>query len=357
MTPLDRMVRTMIEAHGPIDLAQLMALAAAHPEHGYYPTRDPLGAAGDFVTAPEISQLFGELLGLAMAQAWLDQGAGPAALVELGPGRGTLMADAWRAVGKVPGFHDEVALHLVETSPALRARQAARLAAARPTWHDEVAGLPTAVPLLVIANEFLDALPIRQLERRAGRWYQRRVGIAPDGGLGFVLDARSLPVPLDAAEGAVLELAPAREAVVAGLAGRLAGQGGMALLIDYGHRREPPLGDTLQALRGHRKVDPLAGLGAADLTSHVAFAPLCAIATAQGAVAWGPVEQGMFLRRLGIELRLARLTEAAPGAAADLRRGAARLIDADAMGALFKVVALTADTRPPPGFVEGERWR
>ena len=357
MTPLDGLVRAMIDAHGPIDLAQLMALTSAHPEHGYYPTRDPLGTSGDFVTAPEISQLFGELVGLAMVQAWLDRGApDPSCLVELGPGRGTLMADALRAGRVVPGFLDAVRLHLVETSPALRAAQAARLERFSPRWHDSVDGLPNDLPLLIVANEFLDALPIRQLERRREGWRERRLGCDGAGRLGLVLDRKLVPVPLDAADGAVLEVAPSRDAVADELGRRLAVQGGVAVIIDYGDRREPPLGDTLQAVRGHAKVDPFTCLGSADLTSHVAFAPLARAAMAQGALAWGPVEQGTYLRRLGIEARLARLDRARPEASTSLRQAVARLIEADGMGSLFKVLALAGDDLPPPGFLADERF-
>lgn len=351
---LAAVLRRLIEDEGALDLARWWALCQSHPRHGYYATRDPLGAAGDFVTAPEISQLFGELVGLALAQAWLDRGArNPVNLVEIGPGRGTLMADALRAGARVPGFLEAADLHLVETSPSLRRVQEQRLAG---PWHDRLEDVPAGRPTFLVANELLDALPIRQLERRDGAWRERRVGIDAEGRLGPVLARRAvaLPVAADAVadDGAVIELAPAREAMVAEIAHRLRRDGGVGFLIDYGHERDPPLGDTLQAVRGHRRVDPFADPGEADLTSHVAFTPLVAAARAEGAVAWGPVPQGTWLRRLGIEVRLERLARANPAHAEALASGVRRLIDPGAMGELFKVLALSGDTIPPPGFDE-----
>lgn len=348
------LIRDLIAAHGPIDLARYMAIAT----QAYYAGRDPLGRAGDFTTGPEISQVFGELIGLAVAQAWLDRGRPrPAALVELGPGRGTLLADAARAWRIVPGFQDAVRLHLVETSPTLRALQGERLGALAPVWHEDVGQLPTQAPLFIIANEFLDTFSIRQFFRADSGWRERLVDCDVEGRLGFVLARQAAPIEVVAADGAVLEVAPAREAVAAALAGRLAEQGGMALLIDYGEARTPFLGDTLQAVRGHAALDPMRAPGEADLTSHVDFAAVARATAAAGAAVWGPITQGDFLRRLGIDLRLDRLAAARPEVAAELAAGCRRLTEPEGMGTLFKVLALAGDDLPPPGFDAGERWR
>jgi SAM-dependent MidA family methyltransferase len=350
----------LIEAHGPISIARFMALALAHPRHGYYATRDPLGAAGDFVTAPEISQIFGELIGLALARHWLDLGSpAPFHLAELGPGRGTLMADLLRAAAIVPGFVAAHRLHLVETSPVLRQLQSARLAAGTPVWHETIGSLPADAPLLLVANEFLDALPIRQLVRTEQGWQERLVALAPGGGFAFTLErglsglhpalARTFP---DAAPGAVRELAPAREALASELAQRLAAQGGMALLIDYGEWGT--LGDTLQAVRGHARAEPLDRPGEADLSAHVDFAALARAATGAGARVRGPLTQGELLGRLGIAQRLDRLlARATPAQAQRLEAAARRLVEPGQMGRLFKAIALTPrEGPPPPGFEE-----
>lgn len=360
-------LRRLILDHGPIPVARYMALALAHPTGGYYPRRDPLGAAGDFVTAPEISQLFGELIGLALVQHWLDLGGPPhVALAELGPGRGTLMADALRAARVVPAFLAAASVHLVETSPALRERQAAALPGLPVHWHDELAGLPSDRPLLLVANEFLDALPIRQFVRRSGRWYERLVAVDASGAFGFVLATRATPFPeavgevrADLADGTLLELAPAREALVEGLAARLAGQGGLALLVDYGTDAEVMIGDTFQAVRRHARADPLVAPGEADLSSHVDFRALGRRALAAGAAVYGPVSQATFLGRLGIELRLRALVErATPAQGQALASGCARLLAADQMGELFRVMALAAPgALVPPGFEAGEKRR
>ncbi len=364
MSLLEDRLRRLILDHGPISVARYMALALAEPVGGYYPRRDPLGRAGDFVTAPEVSQLFGELVGLALVQHWLDLGSpGPVALVELGPGRGTLLADAWRAARVVPAFQAAASIHLVETSPALRERQAAALAGLPVRWHDELAGLPQDRPLLLVANEFLDALPIRQFHRRGGRWYERLIGVGADGGLGFVAATRSTPFPAavggvpDLPDGTLVELGPAREALVEGIALRLVQQGGLALLIDYGCEAPAMIGDTFQAVRRHAKVDPLVGPGEADLSAHVDFRAIGVRAQAAGADVYGPVSQGSCLGRLGIQQRLQRLLErAAPGQREGLVSGCARLVGTEAMGELFKVMALTTAGAPlPPGFAPEEK--
>lgn len=359
---LGQRLRRLIEAHGPIPLARFMALALAHPTLGYYARRDPLGADGDFVTAPEVSQLFGELIGLLLAQHWLDLGR-PAdvRLVELGPGRGTLMADALRATRAVPGFAAAASVHLVETSPALRERQAACLRGLAVRWHDDLKSVPGGAPWLLVANEFLDVLPIRQFVRQGHRWHERLVGIDEDGGFGFVLASRSTPLASAAAEalpeGTVLELGPAREAMVEMVAGRLAAEGGLALFVDYGSGGPLMVGDTFQAVHRHRTVNPLSAPGEVDLSAHVDFTGLGDRAVVAGAAAYGPVPQARFLRRLGLELRLERLLErATPPQLPNLLAGAKRLTAPEEMGELFKALALTARDAPvPSGFLPEER--
>jgi len=318
-------IRALIERDGPITVAEFMRLTVER----YYARGDPLGVRGDFITAPEISQVFGELLGLWCAETWRQIGAPDRiALVELGPGRGTLMRDALRAAASVPKFRPQ--LHLVETSPALRALQN-DLAA---TWHDTLATVPET-PALFIANEFFDALPVHQFVDGA----ERRVGIEA-GKLVF----------LPAQGGEFVERSPEREAVTAEMARRIVAHGGASLIVDYGYAQGG--GDTLQALRGHRRRDVLDEPGSADLTAHVDFAALMRAAEGAGARCWGPITQRDFLSRLGIEARAARLIEkAAPDQAILIRSGCRRLIDPGEMGNLFKVLAITRKHSPaPPGF-------
>ncbi|WP_245739188.1 class I SAM-dependent methyltransferase [Sphingomonas rubra] len=324
-------------------VSQFMAAANAH----YYATRDPLGTAGDFVTAPEISQMFGELVGLWCADLWDRAGRPRCHWVELGPGRGTLAADARRAMTKA-GF--EPTIHLVETSPTLRTAQAERVPDA--TWHDTVDTLPTDGALLVVANEFFDALPIRQLVATPAGWRERLVACQDTLFLpiaGRPVPDEVVPAPLrEAAPGSVLEVSPAAVAVVRTLAARLAAQGGALLAIDYGHEG-PLLGETLQAVRGHGFANPYETPGEVDLSAHVDFTTLAAAGQAGGAVAWGPVEQGEWLVKLGIDARAAALARAAPDRSEALVADRARLVQG--MGALFKALALTAPAWPhPAGF-------
>jgi NADH dehydrogenase [ubiquinone] 1 alpha subcomplex assembly factor 7 len=361
MTPLEAELRRMIAADGPISVATFMGLCLGHPAHGYYTTRDPFGRAGDFITAPETSQMFGELIGLWAAAVWQAMGA-PArlALVELGPGRGTLMADALRAARVVPGFAGALHLHLVETSPVLQRRQQETLAGGGVplTWHREFAGVLEG-PLIVIANEFFDALPVHQAVKTSGGWHERMVGIGADGRLAFALHPDPLPgfaaiVPAAAASaraGAVCEWRSGD--VVLDIARRVAKDGGAALVIDYGHA-ESALSETLQAVGRHGFADPLAAPGEVDLTAHVDFAALGRTARAAGARVHGPLSQGTFLRRLGIEARAAALRAKATAAqAADIDAALMRLIGSgrEAMGELFKAMAF-ADPKlgALPGF-------
>ncbi|WP_374433793.1 class I SAM-dependent methyltransferase [Tabrizicola sp.] len=349
MTPLARLLAERIRETGPITVADYMAECLLHPVHGYYSTREPFGAAGDFTTAPEISQMFGELLGLALAQAWLDRGApAPFTLAELGPGRGTLMADILRATRGVPGFHAAARLVLVEASPRLREVQAATLSGHAPNWADRIDELPNG-PLFLIANEFLDALPIRQFQHGPQGWQERLVGLR-DEALTFGLSAPLSQVPdtpafRNAPEGALVEdNLPARISV-AEVSARIARHGGVAYWIDYGGWRSK--GDTLQALRRHAPDDPLAHPGEADLTAHVDFEPLAALAPA-----FAYDEQGAVLARLGIDARAERLARSLSGAALESHRAAHhRLTHPSDMGSLFKVLAVTsASAPPPPGF-------
>ncbi len=339
-------LKARIAQTGPMSVSDYMAECLLHPEHGYYTTRDPLGAAGDFTTAPEISQMFGELIGLALAQAWLDQGApAPFTLAELGPGRGTLMADILRAAGAVPGFGAAARVHLVEASPSLRQQQAARLADITVTHVADVGDLPQA-PLFLVANEFFDALPIRQFVRDGAVWRERLVGL--DGArLGFGLGPpQALPELAhrsDVGDGGVVELCPAAAPIMAEIAGRIAGHGGAALVIDYGDWRS--LGDTLQAVRRHQPEDPLANPGEADLTAHVDFEALAQ--AAPGLVCSRLTPQGVFLERLGITPRAQKLAAGLTGAALETHIAAhRRLTHPDEMGTLFKVLAFVGQGVP-----------
>jgi NADH dehydrogenase [ubiquinone] 1 alpha subcomplex assembly factor 7 len=334
----ERLARAIALA-GPISVAQYMAAANAH----YYATRDPLGAAGDFVTAPEISQMFGELIGLWCADLWDRAGRSDIAWVELGPGRGTLAADALRAMAKAGLAPD---IHFVETSPVLRAAQGKAVPAA--IFHDTIDTLPTDRPLVVVANEFFDALPIRQLVKR-DQWHERLVAAQDTLFLpiaGKALPDSVIPEPLrDAPAGSVLEASPAAVAIVRTLANRLVAQGGALLAIDYGYEG-PALGDTLQAVRGHAFANPFEAPGEHDLTAHVDFTTLAAAAQAQGAVVWGPVTQRDLLGGLGIDSRTSTLARAAPDRGEQLMADRRRLMDD--MGTLFKALAITAPAWPEP---------
>lgn len=359
--PLVEILRRRIKETGPIGVDEYMAAALGHPDHGYYMGRDPLGRAGDFITAPEISQVFGELVGAWCAVAWEQMGRpDPVVLAELGPGRGTLMADALRATRSRPAFLAAARLSLIETSPVLRDLQRRTLADAHPDviphWHhrlDETA----AAPLLLIANEFFDALPIRQYVRNGGEWRERRIGLAGNR-FAFVLGEATIPTAAavrpgwaTALDGTIVEVCPAAIAVVRLIAQRVRRHGGAALIIDYGDALGQP-GDTLQSVHRHAFHDVLDRPGEADLTAHVDFAALADAAEAEGAQVWGPLPQGIFLSRLGIEVRTRRLAaSAAPERAAELMAGYHRLVRPSAMGLLFKAFVVASPTlSPPPGF-------
>lgn len=349
-----------IRESGPITVEEFMAQALGHPDFGYYMGRDPFGQAGDFTTAPEISQMFGELIGLWCALVWQSMGAPPrVVLAEMGPGRGTLMADLLRAVKALPPFAAALEVHLIETSPALVNRQRQTLAGYAVTWHVRFDDVPEDAPLLLVTNELFDALPIRQLEKVDGLWRERMVGLAPSGGFVFTLgeavtDPPLAPAVLDAADGSLAEICPAGRDLARAVARRLARQGGAALIVDYGHAQSAA-GDTLQALKGHRFHPVLTEPGGADLTAHVDFQALAEAAEGLARV-HGPVPQGRFLARLGLEERTRMLMQhATPAQAADLAKGARRLIDPAEMGTLFKVMALGAPLLPiPPGLESAE---
>jgi NADH dehydrogenase [ubiquinone] 1 alpha subcomplex assembly factor 7 len=351
---LERRLKAQIAAEGPLTVAQYMTACLHDPQDGYYATRPRLGEGGDFVTAPLVSQMFGELLGLWAAECWMRMGE-PARvlLVEAGPGDGTLMADVLRAARLAPGFLDATQLCLVETSAPLAAVQRARLADAplQPSWVAALPDLPAGAPVILLANELLDCLPARQFVRTERGWAERMVGLDAAGDLAFGLAPRPLDRILPLAEvGTVVEVSAAQEAFGAELGALLAREGGVALLVDYG-RDAPGFGDTLQALAGHRKVPPLQDPGRTDLTVHADFPAVAAAARAAGTAASAVLTQGELLARLGVRERAEALMRARPDRADILRRQLERLTAPDQMGTLFKTLALHAPPQLiPPGF-------
>jgi SAM-dependent MidA family methyltransferase len=349
MTALKDRLRQLIATAGPIPVSDYMAACLFDPEAGYYTTREPFGTAGDFTTAPEISQMFGELVAVWAYSAWTSLGRPmPMTLAEIGPGRGTLMADMLRTLDRLDtGFVTRARVALIETSSRLTDVQYARLASGRgrPTWFSRVSELP-ALPLVIVGNELFDAIPVRQFVRTKQGWHERMVGVGDDGALCFVagmtgIDAGLLPPDAgNAPEGAIFEIAPAREALMAEISARIARDGGAALFIDYGHLRTG-LGDTLQAVRAHAYDDVLAHPGEADLTSHVDFFALARIATAHGLEA-RMTTQGEFLLGLGILERAGTLGAQAGETTRNRLRGEVeRLAGPEAMGQLFKVLCVT----------------
>ncbi len=360
--PLPERIASRIARLGPMTLAEYMTAALCDADHGYYMTGEPFGAGGDFITAPEISQMFGEMIGLWCAETWGRMGApDPFHFIELGPGRGTLMADALRAAGAVPGFLEAARLHLVEISPALRTRQSETLKAAGaslialPKWHDSLASVPGG-PLLLIANEFFDALPVRQFVRcrEAGAlsWRERLVTLSENREtLAFALGPATIKatalLPPEAAgvpAGGIFEISPTSAALAGEIGARITQDGGAALIVDYGAAR--PSGEaTLQGVRRHARHDILEAPGQADLTAHVDFAALTRAAGVAGARAWGPVPQGTFLASLGIAARARTLTRAAsPKQGQEIAAAMDRLIGPALMGELFKVLAFAHPT-------------
>lgn len=342
-----RLLRRIAQS-GPLSVAEFMTEALLHPEFGYYMKQPALGRAGDFVTAPEVSQIFGEVIGLWLAQVWMDHGARPAVhLVELGGGRGTLMADILRATKGLPAFGEAITLHMVEASPLMRAAQEQALASFKPQFHDTIATLPDG-PLYLVANEFFDALPVRQFQKSSEGWHERQIGADETGliwGLGPLIAPDWLTPQFGPKEaGAIVEVNRAAEAIMADIGRRVATHGGAALVIDYGDWISA--GDTFQAIKDHSYADPLAAIGTADLTAHVAFQPLAASAAPARATPLQP--QGLFLERLGITARAERLAQNLRGDALDAHIAAhRRLTHPKEMGQLFKVLGVTHQDAPP----------
>lgn len=360
MSPLETLLREMIAENGPLSLETYMALALNHPAHGYYVSKMPLGRSGDFITAPEISQMFGELIGLWSVAVWCAMGEPrPVRLIELGPGRGTLMADALRAARIAPGFLDAAAIHLVEANNILLACQQELLkdTGLAVTWHAAIEDVPDG-PAIMVGNEFFDCLPVRQFIRSSDGWHERLVGLDDKGRLSFGLAPGPTPgMNLQGEPGQVFEAGLAAVHMMAQLAARICREGGALLVIDYGYDSRQ-FGATLQAVRSHRFAGPLSDPGEADLSAHVDFCALTRVARAAGAAVHGPVPQGIWLTRLGIYERAAKLSEKASEsqrAAIDsaLRRlaGEKEGSPAETMGRLFKVLAVTAPgLAVPPGF-------
>jgi len=348
-SPLEVEIRRRITAAGPMPVAEYMALCLGDAEHGYYMTRDPLGARGDFITAPEISQMFGELIGLWMAAVWKQLGAPEnIRIIELGPGHGTMMKDALRAVQVMPAFRDALVVHLIEISPALRAQQERTLDAltTQVLWHAALDEVPNG-PAIIVANEFFDALPVNQAVKSERAWHERQIEIDFAGNLAFTVARDPLPrfemllppAARQAPEQSIFEWRA--DTVAMDIGRRIADDGGAALVIDYGHV-ESAVGETLQAVGQHAYADPLTTPGGIDITAHVDFQALARAVEAMGANGFGPVEQSQFLRRLGIETRAAALkAKATSRAAADIDSALARLLghDRTGMGMLFKVAA------------------
>ncbi len=349
-TPLEVEIRRRIVAAGPMPVAEYMRICLTDEQHGYYVTRDPFGQQGDFITAPEVSQMFGELIGIWMAAVWKQMGAPEnVRVIELGPGRGTLMNDALRAVKVMPKFHDAIVVHLVEISPPLQAAQEQTLqgASTQVFWHSTLADIPPG-PAIIVANEFFDALPVNQAVKLAGRWYERHVGVGREGRLDFV----AAPNPLlqidtilpegarNAPDGSVFEWRNDTAAMELGR--RVMSSEGAALVIDYGHEKSD-IGETFQAVGRHAFADPLSEPGNIDLTAHVDFQALAKSVEAMGATTHGPVEQATFLHRLGIDKRAAALKARAQdvGTRAEIDVALARLTDIGrtGMGSLFKAIA------------------
>ena len=362
-SPLETEIRRLIGIAGPMPVAEYMRIALTHPHHGYYLTRDPIGAGGDFVTAPEISQMFGELIGVWMASVWLQMGAPEnVRIIELGPGRGTLMADALRAAKVVKDFHAALVLNLVEISPSLQQMQRQRLQALDLTmsWHTTLADVPSG-PSIIIANEFIDALPIHQVVKRSDGWHERVVEVAPSGKLTFGLSREPLrhleatlpPAVRQAPQGAIFEW---RSDAIALEIGKRVRSDGAALIFDYGHAKSA-VGDTLQAVAGHSFADPLAAPGQADLTAHVDFEALAQRAESMGAKCHGPLPQRDLLQNLGIHERAAMLKARDAGEAAEIDLALSRLLGggAQGMGEIFKAFAI-ADPKLDllPGFTTSQ---
>ena len=349
-SPLHSEIRTLIRSSGPMPVWRYMELCLTHPKFGYYVSRDPLGREGDFTTAPEVSQMFGELLGLWAASVWKAIGSpGLLRLIELGPGRGTMMADALRALRVLPPLYQSLSVHLVEINPVLREKQKSTLSGGRDiAWHDSIDDVPDG-PAIILANEYFDVLPIHQVVKRETGWHERTVEIDADGQLVFGsaieptprFDILLPPLVRAAPVGAVFEWRP--DAEIMKIATRVRDQDGAALIIDYGHVRSDA-GDTFQAVARHSFTDPLKNPGQADVTAHVDFQALACAAEDLGARVHGPVQQGEFLKRLGIETRAVTLMAKASHEVSEDISGALKRLTGGGpggMGSMFKVLAVS----------------
>jgi len=360
-SPLELEIRKRIRLAGPMPVRQFMTLCLTHPDYGYYTTRDPLGASGDFITSPEISQVFGELIGLWAASAWHMMGQPEnVRLIELGPGRGTMLMDAMRAAQVVPAFRQAIVLHLIEVNPKLRERQQQGLGTldVPSMWHESFDEVPEG-PAIIVANEFFDALPINQAIKQFNGWYERVIEIDQDDNLVFGISNEVIPlfdqlVPAavrEAPVGAIYEWRTDNLAL--GIGQRVTREGGAALIIDYGHAKSAT-GETLQAVGGHAFVNPLISPGEVDLTAHVDFEAIMLAAESMGARLHGPVDQARLLRNLGIDKRAAALkTYASPDKAGDIDAACQRLLGETktGMGKLFKAIAIShPDLKTMPGF-------
>jgi SAM-dependent MidA family methyltransferase len=347
--PLARRLKAEIALEGPIPISRFMARALLDPLDGYYARSVTLGEDGDFITAPEISQMFGEMIGAWCIDVWHRMGRPPAIeIAEFGPGRGLLMRDVWRVAAIDPAFRSAVSVTLIEASPVLRAAQARALCDVPVTWREEL-DIRGDTPLIVLANEFLDCMPIDQYVCVDGRWAMRMVGLDPAGELAFGLAPLDTVPPGAQGSDGIFEVAPSLKGWIDRLAVALHGRGGAALLIDYGGDGR---GDTLQAVYRHTRTHPLSAPGQHDLTAHVDFRAVCRHASDAGLGVDGPTGQGDFLRRLGIEHRARRLAAGDPGASERINRQLERLVAEDAMGTLFQVVALRS-----PGLMSVEGFQ
>jgi NADH dehydrogenase [ubiquinone] 1 alpha subcomplex assembly factor 7 len=351
---LPELIDMQIRTNGPMSLATYMGLCLTHPSKGYYRTSDPLGTKGDFVTAPEISQMFGELVGFFFVNLWQQMGSPKAfTLLELGPGRGTLMADMLRVACRAEGFRDGLDLRLFETNPALIAEQNARLEPYEPKWISDFDKL-SAEPLLIIANEFFDALPVRQFVRAEDGWHERMVGLEDDK---RVFGLSPTPIPMsampeavaDAPVGAAFEVGIASGEVMSRLSKAVAVKGGAILAIDYGYE-QTQTGETLQGVRRHQYADVLEAPGETDLSTHVDFGALSTVAASAGLMVQPLTTQGAFLQHLGINERAKALAVANPGSASDVEQARDRLVSPQQMGTLFKAFCAASPGLVPPGF-------
>ncbi|MCX7281509.1 MAG: SAM-dependent methyltransferase [Alphaproteobacteria bacterium] len=352
-------IAALVEAQGPMSVAQFMTIALLDPKDGYYPNREAIGAAGDFITAPEVSQMFGEMIGLWLVQVWADQGCPKnPRLVELGPGRGTLMADILRTAAVAPEFLADLDVVMIEASPVMQAQQADKLRGlgADLSWQAQFDDHLGDRPLFLVANEFFDALPVRQYVKTDRGWCERMV-TALDGALQFALapvpaPKTSVPAGREAApDGGVFETSHASTALAEEISCIIATKGGAGLILDYGYGEAAGFSETLQAVSGHRFAEVLYDPGQGDISAHVDFAALAAAGKRGGTSVFGPTTQGMFLANIGITERAEQLMKANPESSRDLLTAIERLIGNDQMGQLFKVLAFAPSSiTDMPGF-------